>query len=77
MKIEKKNDGSLWDGRLVIGFTLLCGLLAAETVNALEEQARKLNVSPDKIEPEQWLETFYARRKGSGKEGLAAARSSR
>lgn len=35
----------------------------------LDEQARQLGVTPDQLCPEQWLDEFYARRKGSGKDG--------
>ena len=33
----------------------------------IEEEARKARVSIDDLRPEQWLERFYAERKGSGK----------
>ncbi|RYE72764.1 MAG: VirB4 family type IV secretion/conjugal transfer ATPase, partial [Oxalobacteraceae bacterium] len=36
----------------------------------LEEQARKHGVHSDELSPEQWLEEFYAARKGSGKGGV-------
>jgi type IV secretion system protein VirB4 len=39
----------------------------------LEEQAHAVGVSPDNLRPEQWLDAFYAQRKGSGK---SAARQS-
>lgn len=37
----------------------------------LEEEARAAGVTPDELRPEQWLQRFYACRKGSGK--VAAA----
>lgn len=33
----------------------------------LSRKADKLGVSVDQLTPEQWLEDFYANRKGSGK----------
>ncbi|MCL1635112.1 VirB4 family type IV secretion/conjugal transfer ATPase [Luteimonas sp. SX5] len=33
----------------------------------LEEQAQRFSSTPDQLRPEQWLEAFYANRKGSGK----------
>ncbi|WP_147651383.1 VirB4 family type IV secretion/conjugal transfer ATPase [Vulcaniibacterium gelatinicum] len=33
----------------------------------LDERAAELGVAVDELRPEQWLEAFYARRKGSGK----------
>jgi type IV secretion system protein VirB4 len=36
----------------------------------LDEQARALDVAPDELRPEQWLEHFYASRKGTGKQAL-------
>lgn len=35
----------------------------------LDEQARQFGVTPDQLCPEQWLDEFYVRRKGSGKDG--------
>lgn len=35
----------------------------------LDEKARELGVTSDQLRPEQWLDEFYARRKGSGKDG--------
>jgi type IV secretion system protein VirB4 len=38
----------------------------------LEERADALGVTKDELSPEQWLEEFYARRKGAGKHQAAA-----
>jgi type IV secretion system protein VirB4 len=35
--------------------------------NVLERRAQELGATADELRPEQWLETFYAMRKGSGK----------
>jgi len=41
----------------------------------LEQEARRLHASVDELAPEQWLEAFYAQRKGSGKGVDAGARA--
>jgi type IV secretion system protein VirB4 len=43
----------------------------------LSERAAELGVDIDQLRPEQWLEAFYARRKGSGKGRSSAASLSR
>ena len=40
----------------------------------LEEQAGIVGVSPNELQPEQWLGEFYAKRKGSGKGAAIAVR---
>ncbi|WP_295945508.1 VirB4 family type IV secretion/conjugal transfer ATPase [uncultured Xanthomonas sp.] len=42
----------------------------------LERKAKEHGVAPDDLTPEQWLNEFYARRKGSGKSGPARSVSS-
>jgi type IV secretion system protein VirB4 len=39
--------------------------------NVLEENAGELGMNADELKPEQWLETFYSMRKGSGKSQVA------
>jgi type IV secretion system protein VirB4 len=41
----------------------------------LEEVARREGVAPDELRAEQWLDAFYARRKGSGKTSPDVRRS--
>ncbi|PZO63703.1 MAG: VirB4 family type IV secretion/conjugal transfer ATPase [Pseudoxanthomonas suwonensis] len=39
----------------------------------LERKAKELGVSPDALQPDQWLQDFYDNRKGSGKGGKSDA----
>jgi type IV secretion system protein VirB4 len=39
----------------------------------IAEQALIANVEPDDLRPEQWLQAFYAQRKGSGKQAARTA----
>ena len=39
----------------------------------LERKAKELGVSPDDLQPDQWLQDFYDNRKGSGKGGKTEA----
>lgn len=56
-------------------------VLSASTDNVeimhrvLEEEARRLRVSPDALAPEQWLEAFYGQRKGAGQRRATACDS--
>ena len=39
----------------------------------LERRGKELGVSPDDLQPDQWLQDFYDNRKGSGKGGKSDA----